>query len=205
VERIEMMLQQLGGASVWADAHTLYLAYHGWRTDPDGPSTELAWRDLRQPNQRIEMKRPKLEIAWAFTPESGWVQRKTGVTVISTEGHAGAIADWPFDFYTIIHRFAVADPALLLEFAAPRRVIVKSADGADWGWWETDSDGALVKWGVKFADGEVAEYVYGPNRDYDGVRFPAWGAATDGSWRFDYREVRLSPDPIAAVLLRVPE
>jgi hypothetical protein len=143
-------------------------------------------------------------VNWAFTRQSGWAQRKAGVTAIPAERHAAAVADWPFDFYTIIRRFAVADQGFTLEFVPPRRVVVKSPAGADWGWWEIDADGALVKWGVTFADGEIAEYVYGPIRDYGGVRFPAWGAATDGSWRFDYVEVRLNPDPVAATLLETP-
>lgn len=188
-----------------ADARTLYLEYRGWRTDLDGPLMERAWRDLREPNQRIELTGPSLEVKWAFTRQSGWAKRKAGVTPISAELHAGALADWPFDFYTIIRRFAVADQRFALEFIAPLRVLVKSAAGADWGWWEIDADGALLRWGATFADGETVEYVYGPIRDYGGVRFPAWGAATDGAWRFEYAEVRLSPEPIAAELLTAPK
>lgn len=205
VERIEKMLAQLGGAQAWADARTLYLEYRGWRLDPDGALTERAWRDLRQPNQRMELEGPKLAVTWAFTPQSGWASRATGVTTIRPERLATAIADWPFDFYTIIRSFAVADQGFTLEFVEPRRVVVKSAAGADWGWWEIDGDGMLVKWGSKSIDGEIVEYVYGPIRDFGGLRFPAWGAAVDGSWRFDYVQLSLSPDPIPAALLQAPQ
>jgi hypothetical protein len=205
IERIQKMLDQLGGERTWADARTLYLDYRGMRTNPDGPLIERAWRDLQEPNQRIELEGADLNLTWTFTPKSGWVHRKTGVTQIPPERLAGAIADWPFDFYTIIRSFAVADQDFTLEFVEPMRVVVKSRKGESWGWWEIDSDGALVRWGTTFGDGEVVEYVYGPIRDYESVRFPAWGAAVDGSWRFEYHEVRLSPQPIPAELLREPD
>lgn len=204
VALIERMLERLGGAQTWVNGRTLYLDYRVWRTDPDEHLTERAWRDLREPNQRIELASPSAPLTWVFTPQAGWVSRATGTATLSQVRHASAVKDWPFDFYTIIRSFAVADDRLTLQFVAPRRVRVKSAAGADWGWWEIDASGAPIKWGVAFDDGPV-EYVYGPIREFGDLRFPAWGAAVDGSWRFEYAEVRLSPEPIPAALLAKPE
>lgn len=204
VERIERMLEQFGGARAWADARTLYLEYRGWRTDPDEPLIEKAWRDLREANQRIELVSASAPVTWAFTPQAGWVERKAGIVDISAERLGSAIKGWPYDFYTIIRTFAAPDGSFTLEFFEPRRVVVRSATGAEWGWWEIDSGGNLLKWGST-VDDDTVEYVYGPPRQFGSIRFPAWGASVDGSWRFEYAEVQLSPDPIPAELLTRPE
>lgn len=204
VALIERMIDRLGGTATWSNARSLHLEYRVWRTDPDEHLIERAWRDLREPNQRIELLSPSAPVTWTFTRTSGWVSRSAGITTLSEKRHASAVKDWPFDFYTIIRSLAVADQQLILKFVAPRRVAVTNTAGADWGWWEIDSTGAPLKWGVSFDDGPV-EYVYGPVKEFDGLRFPAWGSAVDGSWRFEYAVVRLSPEPIPAALLAKPE
>ncbi len=203
VTLIERMLEQFGGIDTWAAARTLHLEYRVWRTEPDEQLSERAWRDLQEPNQRIDLVSPSAPLTWVFGPASGWVARQTGVAVLSEKRRAEAVADWPFDFYTLIRAFAVADQRLRLRFVAPRRVLVSTATGDDWGWWEIDSSGALIKWGVTFGDGPV-EYVYGPIRKFDNIAFPAWGANVDGSWRFEYTKVELSTQPIPAALLAQP-
>ena len=203
VEAIEAMLERLGGRDAWVRMRTLHLKYHVWRTDPDEKLVERAWRDLKEPNQRIELDSPSAPVTWAFTAGYGWVMRDGAVKDISSAGHASAVEFWPFDFYTMIRRFADADPALVLRFEAPRRIRVESGSGADLGWWEVDSTGALLKWG-SVSDGETLEYVYGPLRAFGEINFPAWGAAVDGSWRFEYADVSVSPMPIPAALLDRP-
>ncbi len=204
VASIERMLERLGGRAAWAGARTLQLEYRVWRTDPDESLTELAWRDLRKPNQRIELTNSSQPVVWAFTPSGGWAHRRGEVVSIPPERHAEALEFWPYDFYTIIRLFAVGDPRINLEFSEPRRVVVKSSAGADWGWWEIDATGQPLKWGATSGD-EVLEYVYGPVRPFGPIAFPAWGSSVDGTWRFEYASVSLSDEAIAPSLLKKPD
>jgi len=170
------------------------------RTEPDEDLTERAWRDLQRPNQRIEMQSPSAPFVWVFSEGGGWVERDGATRELSDAGRLSALGFWPYDFYTMLHRFAAADPHLVLSLETPRRVRVRSGIGEDLGWWEIDSRGALLRWGA-MSDGEPLEYVYGPIRSFGAINFPAWGAATDGSWRFDYTTVTVSPAPIDPALL----
>jgi hypothetical protein len=203
VASVEAMLERMGGREIWARTRSLHLEYRVWRTDPDETMTERAWRDLQEPNQRIEFDSPSEPVTWAFTPRSGWVSREGTVKEISAAGHASAVGFWPADFYTMIHRLAVADPGVVLAFVPPRRVRVDSAEGVELGWWEIDSSGQLLKWG-SVSDGEQLEYVYGPLKTFGEISFPAWGSAVDGSWRFEYANVSVDPAPIPAPLLDRP-
>ena len=46
VAAIDRMIDRLGGKAVWSGARSLYLEYHGWRTEPNEPVVERALRDL---------------------------------------------------------------------------------------------------------------------------------------------------------------
>lgn len=60
-----------------------------------------------------------------------------------------------------------------------------------------------MKWGA-ISEGEPLEYVYGPLQDFGPIRFPAWGAAVDGTWRFEYAAVALDAQAIPAAKLQRP-
>ncbi|MGE0046437.1 MAG: hypothetical protein AB7J28_06555 [Hyphomonadaceae bacterium] len=203
VAAVERMFERFGGRDVWASARTIHVEYNVWRTEPDEHLIERAWRDMRTPNQRIEMQSPSAPFVWAFTPESAWVERGGVARAISAENHANALGFWPYDFYTMLHRLAAGDEEIELAFEAPRRVLARSRAGADWGWWEIDANGALLRWGAPDGD-DTLEYVYGPVRRFGPIAFPTWGAATNGSWRFEYARIELSDEPIDAALLAQP-
>jgi hypothetical protein len=203
VAAVERMLERLGGREVWARTRTIHLVYEGWRTDPDEPIVERAWRDLTRPTERVEFDARSFKFTRVFTEDSGWVARDNDRRIMTPEELSSNQAFWRFDFYTMIRRFAVADAELRLSFQAPRRVVVTGADGADLGWWEIDGTGQPIRWGAT-DQGEVLEYVYLPVRKFGNINFPAGGAATDGFWRFQYLTVEVSPYP-AKVSLSLPE
>ena len=37
---------------------------------------------------------------------------------------------------------------------------------------------------------DLTEYVYGPKKKFGNITFPSWGTMYDGSWSFEYVEVR---------------
>jgi hypothetical protein len=201
---VERMLAALGGREVWALSRTLVLEYHGWVVTPRAAAdTEVAWRDLREPNQRIEHRAGGAWRASAFTPRGGWRHRGGVVQPMSELAHRTALSFWPRDFYTLLRRFAVNDPDLFVTMLPPIRVVVSSVAQGELGWFEIASDGAIVRWGT-LDEGEALEYVYGPMQSFGRVRFPAWGASLDGRWRFAYGRVELSADPVPDSLLVQP-
>ncbi|MEO1081864.1 MAG: hypothetical protein AAFY29_20070 [Pseudomonadota bacterium] len=203
VALIDKLLERLGGKEVWARTRTLYLEYHGWRKNPAQPVIERAWRDLQQPNQRMEFEGTTSDVVLVFTPESSWVSRDGVVEQRAEKALDSDLEFWPYDFYTIIHNLAVADPRIRLSFEAPMRVSISSIEGDDWGWWEIDSTGAPIRWGASF-EGDPLEYIYGPVKSYGNINFPAWGTAIDGFWRFEYVDVDVSLQPVPSSYLEAP-
>lgn len=200
VAAVERMLERFGGREVWARARTLYVEYDGWRTDPNEPVIERAWRSFDQPMQRAEFEGRSFLTVSVLSPNRSWRSRNGEVTFLPDEEHRASAERYPFGFYSSLHTFAVADERVRVFWQAPNRVIVRSIDGRDRGWWEIDSTGAVIKWGAQAPDGRMLEYVYGPMRSFGNVDFPAWGASTDGWWRWDYVEVDVSTDPFSAPL-----
>jgi hypothetical protein len=204
VAAVERMLAAVGGRELWAGARTLFLEYRGHVLTPRAlVDTELAWRDLREPNERIDHQGDGITRARAFTTSSGWRSQGGATRTLTPLEHERMLAFWPRDFYTLFRRFALADPDLHVFWVTPGRVIVHSARQGEIGWFEIDSNGAPIRWGT-LDDGIALEYVYGPLRSFGRVRFPAWGARLDGGWRWEYARVELSPSAIPDSLLARP-
>jgi hypothetical protein len=204
VAMVERMLAATGGREVWAGARTLRMEYRGRVVTPRAlEDREVAWRDLREPNERLEHHGRGVARASAFTPTGGWRTRSGVTRAMTALEHERMLGFWPRDFYTLFHRFAVADPDLHVIALGPGKVVVHSARQGEVGWFEIDSEGAPVRWGT-LDDGAPLEYVYGPLRSFGRVRFPAWGARLDGGWRWEYSVVELDAAPIPDSLLRMP-
>ena len=199
VAAAERMIDRLGGKDVWADARSLYLEYHGWRTDPPEPVVERAWRDLTQPYQHMAFEGRSFETKFSMTPQRSWLERVSGNRQFSAEEHAQNIAFFDFDFYTIIRNLAAGDERITLKVGDDGRILIEGPAGADWGWFEIDGTGQPVRWGASYG-GEPLEYLYGPVKAYGNINFPAWGTASDGSWRFDYVIVDVSRDAVPMTL-----
>ncbi len=195
VAAIERMLERFGGREVWARGRTLYVSYDGWRTDPYEPVLERAWRDLVEPRQYAEYEGRSFLRIFALSPQGSWTDRDGEITRRDAGEHHAAVERYPYGFYTSLRSFAVADPRLRLEWQAPDRVIVRTEDGRERGWWQIDRTGAPIKWGAG-APPDAVEYVYGPMRAFGNISFPAWGAAVDGFWRWDYLEIDVSTEPL---------
>lgn len=187
----EKMIDRLGGAEIWSESKTLYLEYSGWRANPAQPVDERAWRSLSTPDQRISFDGRNAEVVFNLNNEASWLEFSDHEPRrFNAEEHTENLAFWNYDFYTIIANLARGDKRLRLEFEAPQTIRIKGPDRADWGWFEIDATGQPIRWGAMSGD-EALEYVYGPVRAFGNINFPAWGAATDGFWRFEYKIVDL--------------
>lgn len=190
------MIGRLGGVEVWSETRSLYLEYEGWRGDVSQPVVERAWRDLAEPNQRMIFESRRAEAIVNMTQDASWIEHsERGVIVQDNDQHRNNIEFWDFDFYTIIHNLARGDERITLKFEKPQTIRIEGPNGADWGWFEIDQTGQPIRWGAPDGDDSL-EYIYGPVRAFGNINFPAWGTASDGFWRFDYKKVDVSRHPL---------
>jgi len=196
IARAELMIERLGGETVWAEAKTLYVEYEGWRSDPAQPIDERAWRSLATPDQKVTFEGRRGDVTFNMTKDASWLDFSNRPTRRFTdEEHANNLDFWNFDFYTILHNLARGDDRLTLRFEAPRTVRIRGPRDADWGWFEIDDTGQPIRWGAPDGDDQL-EYLYGPVKAYGNINFPAWGTAVDGFWRFEYTDVDVSREPL---------
>lgn len=196
VERIESMIDRLGGEDIWSESTSIYIEYRGWRSRPAQAVDERAWRDFHQPNQYLVFEGRLSDTIFHMTDEASWLEfSERDPHVFSAEDHADNLAFWDYDFYTIIHNLARGDDRISVSMDGPRTVRLTGPDDSDWGWFEIDDTGQPVRWGAKSGD-EDLEYIYGPVKRYGNVNFPAWGTSVDGYWRFEYTDVDVSRVPI---------
>ena len=194
VAAAEKMIDRLGGGDVWASARTLRLVYHGWQSASGQPVIETAIRDLAEPYQLITYEGRRTHTTFSMTPAASWLKQLKGERRFTEEEHALNIAFFDYDFYTIIRSLARGDERLALSDLGDRKIGIRGPDDADWGWFEIDATGQPVRWGANYGD-EKLEYIYGPVKSFGNIEFPAWGAASDGSWRFDYVDVDVDRAP----------
>ena len=203
VAAVDRMIDRLGGKDIWTGARTLYVEYYGWRTAPNEPVVERAWRDLQEPFQHVVFEGRSFETKFSMTPKASWLTRISGQQRFTSEEHAVNLEFWNYDFYTIIRNLAAGDERITLKMSADGRVLIVGPDGADWGWFQIDGTGQPIRWGAPDGDGSL-EYIYGPVKSFGNVNFPAWGTARDGFWRFEYVSIDISRDPIP-MTLKVPK
>ncbi len=200
VAAIERMLERLGGRAVWSRTQSLYVEYEGWRTRPNEPVIERAWRDLTGPQQRSEYQGRSFLTVTGLSPTTGWTSRDGKLEMFDAERHRATVERYPFGFYTSLRTLAVGDDRIRLAWRDPDRVVVSTSEGRERGWWQIDETGAPIRWGAATPTGGTVEYVYGPVRSFGTINFPAWGASTDGWWRWNYVRVDPSVDPIPVSL-----
>ena len=202
IERVELMIERLGGATIWSQANSLYLEYEGWRSDPAQPVDERAWRSLATPDQRVIFEGRRGDVTFSMTPETSWLEfSNRDPRMFNDEEHADNLNFWNYDFYTVLYNLARGDARIRVTLEEPRVVRLSGPNNADWGWFEIDDTGQPVRWGATSGDDQL-EYLYGPVKAFGNINFPAWGTAVDGFWRFDYKTVDVSREPF--VLERQP-
>jgi hypothetical protein len=202
--RIEKMLARMGGREKWAKTRTYYIVYQQYHSGRRmGVGEERSWRDVSVPGERLELWRTDYEghtprCGHAFNKRSGWIRQPEGLRDYSSQELADNLKFWKRDVYTMFHRMAAGDAALSYRFTAPNRIDVTEG-GENIGWWEVDRGGTFLRWGVDnlnpYNPGSLS-YIYGPYKKFGDISFPAWGASSDGLYRFEYLEFLVSPNAL---------
>lgn len=195
IDAAERLVAAIGGEEIWANARTVYVEEKAWPPSLDHMIVEEVWRDVNKPRQFFRLKGFKTERGVserAFDENQGWIHNSLDeFRVMEAEEHAREVLFAFGDVYIMYHRLAAGDSNLNLTIDDNSRLVIKGVDGQNLGWFELDVNGAPMRWGLDTGE-ESVEYVFGPLKDFGNVRFPAWGAATDSSWRYEYIAVEVT-------------
>jgi hypothetical protein len=171
----------------------LLLMFLGFLRSGDVASLRIV-RDFESQSRLIERAAPTPLVEWV-SPREGWVRRNGELRRMSGEELAVEIQGLKQEPYSIYHRLAENDPALRVELRENDSVLYAyDADERVLCWFQLDGKGGLVGWG-NFFDGSVNQHHYGPIADMGDVNLPRWGAASNGSFRFEYVSARMRNTP----------
>ena len=201
VELAKRMIESIGGKELWARARTLYVIEKSRHPRyGDGLMSEF-WRDLQVPQERFSIQNENMDYSKGWTEKGGWTVSKGDLQLKTAEEVATEeLRYWPGEIYVMYHRLAREDPTIRLS---------RGEDEGQFAAWEDESgrklgtfwvnvEGEMYRW--RHGDeNDLTEYIYGPHTLFGNISFPAWGTMYDGSWSFDYVEVRLfeTPPPVS--------
>ena len=188
------IVQAIGGKDVWASMRSLYVREFALTPSIPGQLVEEVWRDLEQPRERYEVRGEGLESIRVWQSSGGWWKHsRRGFRDLTREEIIEAEAFWPGDVYIMYHRLAKEDPALSVALDDDGLLQI-SEDGVSRGWFQVNVSGEPIRWGLGTGT-ESVEYVFGPLKAFGNINFPAWGSATNASWRYWYTDVIPSNAP----------
>ena len=189
------MIERMGGRKIWAAAAALHVVEEAQRDEYATPARAEMWRDVRSARLWGRTTSTTFDRQFAFTSTSGWRLDAGTVTPLSDVEVVEWRGRWRGNIYVMYHRLAAEDSVLRIDRDGPRRFSVYDATtGEKLSTFGVNAGGDITYWSLSFGRASE-EWVYGPLTDFGTIRMPAWGARTDGSYRFRYVSVTLSNTP----------
>jgi hypothetical protein len=190
----ERLLEQVGGKAAWRQS-TFSVEERGFLRSGEVAQLRIT-RDLRRGARVIENVTPSRTIVEWLSPERGWVMRDGKVTPLAAAELAAELQGLKQEPYSIYHRIARNDPGIRVELREQNAMLlVYDRDERILCWFQLDARGALLGWGNLY-DAKINQHYYGPTADMGDANLPKWGAATNGSFRFEYVSARLNDQPV---------
>lgn len=190
----ERLLQNAGGREAWR-ARQFTVEERGFLRSGEVAQLRVS-RDFQRRARMIENVTPTRTIIEWLSPEGGWVMRDGAPAPIAPAELAIELQGLRQEPYAIYHRLAHHDPALRVELREQNAVLyVYDRDERVLCWFQLDPRGGLVGWG-NFYNGAINQHYYGPTADMGDANLPRWGAASNGSFRFEYVSARLRDEPL---------
>jgi hypothetical protein len=191
----ERLLEQVGGRATWRQS-TFSVEERGFLRSGEVAQLRIT-RDLRRGARVIVNVTPSRHIVEWLSLERGWVMRDGKVTALAAEELAAELQGLKQEPYSIYHRIARNDRGIRVELREQNAMLfVFDHDERLLCWFQLDARGALLGWGNVY-DGAINQHYYGPTTDMGDANLPKWGAASNGSFRFEYLSARLNDQPVA--------
>ena len=160
------------------------------------PEAVAAARDFERPARLlVAVTATGTRTEW-LSPEGGWTRRNGVVTPMPPERLAAELQGLAQEPYAIYHRIARSDPRLRVELRDSTNLYVFDGDERLLCWFQRAPNGTLLGWG-NFYDGAINQHYYGPLVDVGSARLPKFGAAANGSFRFEYVSAGFSDEALA--------
>ncbi len=191
----ERLLESAGGRAAWRNRR-LRVEQRGFLRSGE-VSRQRVTRDLRTGARIIESDSPTRTLVEWLSPAGGWSMRNGEVTPMSASTLAIELQGLKQEPYAVYHRLAWNDAALRVELREQDSMLyVYDSDERVLCWFQLDGKGGALGWGNYF-DGRINQHYYGPIGDMGDANLPKWGAASNGSYRFEYVNARLDDAPVA--------
>lgn len=205
IERMERMLEKLGGREVWANTLSLLTVERVRHYKYGDGIIETVWRDLDQPGASIKLMHPDLNLVYAWDSTQGWVSRNGVLRDLSKDEIHQKEVHWQRDLYTLFHQLALGDRKLTLKVLKPNGFKILDEDKKKIGEFRLTRSGELYQW-QRFGSQKSETYIYGPFKSFGVLNFPDWSTTTDGHWRSYIVQVQPSFKPFGIhVSMEKPE
>jgi len=180
-ERAERLLAALGGREAWAKITFVHVEAVHDQLNVRDPFTNKIWNDFSQPRVRIEAHNAALDRRRVIAEGVGMASRDGVRRELTAQEVADETKWWEANIYRTLHRLAIGDPALTPKAVGDHRLEIFLADGRRLNWFILNQRGEPHLFGTW--DNEQGGTM-GPPASNGTVKYPAWGAMPDGSWRY---------------------
>ncbi|MDC6167449.1 hypothetical protein [Paucibacter sp. XJ19-41] len=203
----ERLLNAIGGADAWAATPGLEIVEMAQASEEVAPRRVRFLRDLLQGRLRIEREDDESRTDVLVQAERNW-RCRAGRLELEAPKSAEQLArrSWRSNVYVLYALMAKRDPALSYRAIGPLSFEVFD-DGRRIARFDLDAGGGPLRWQRMRSQqpDEVFEtWLYGPVRDFGGLRLPAWGTLLDGSLRFNYLRIGALDKPLPDSLWSPP-
>ncbi|MCG8435794.1 MAG: hypothetical protein MJA83_17365 [Gammaproteobacteria bacterium] len=182
----ERMLETLGGKQAWgSDDATLITVQRVYRRSNGEMGINKIWRGLDEHTRAIQYESPVYQFKEYLGRNNGWRSRNGEKEEIPTEELQQELRDLRQSPYYVYRRLAKGGKGLTVELVEDGRRLNVYENDKILCWFLLDGKGVPYSWG-NFYQGRVSQHFYGPLFDAGEAKFPRWGSAIDGSWRFEY-------------------
>jgi hypothetical protein len=180
-ERAERLLAAMGGREAWAKVTFVHVeAVHDQLTIRDA-FTNRIWNDFSRPRVRIEARNDTIDRRRVVADGKGASSRDGVLRALTATEVESEEKWWEANIYRTLHRLAIRDPGLELRAVDEHRLEIYLADGRRLNWFVLNQRGEphlFGTWDNTFGGS------MGPPASNGSVKYPAWGAMPDGSWRY---------------------
>ena len=192
--RLAAMLEQIGGRAAWAEARSLYTMEKARSPHYGDGIVSESWHDLESPGSWGDIKHPRFNARYAWSPEGGWIGREGEYRDMIDDEIKEKTFYWHRDIYTLFHQLAIGDQGFTLETIQPNGFRVLDQKYRQLAEFHLTADNEVYRF-IQLGGKGTHAYIYGPYRSFGNTQFPDWSTSTDGKWGAYYVQVMPSSKP----------
>jgi hypothetical protein len=192
-QRGDALLAAMGGASVWRRIVGARIAATHYSATIAGPYRNVIWNDFTRFRVHIDARNADLVSVRGYDGDRALRDNGRGIAPVPASFVEQERRWWHTNVYRTLHRLASADPRLAVRLLAPDRLAVLEDGERLIAWFKLNVAGEPVLFGT---EADAPGTLFGPlDTHVSGARFPRWGGAPDGSWRYEVLDAEFTTQP----------